>query len=531
MENNLEAFQDLIKSVHHSVKTMDIVERAKEDLLFPDRKLHRSQINIRGADHLEKYFLYEHKVLLLKEYFVVFEGKHRVSNQYRAIKQYSKNDFVIHPWLKNSFKRELIMLENLKHSKSILKLLEVIETERSFYLIFEHATPLSSTLRDFLRTSFDIQRMLTQVLIGLSEVNSFGFAMVNFGFDQIFLTSNCFNFKICGFNFVSKYDSKIDSHARKVNTDMICPFTLKRGFIHAATDSYSYGLIVLKTCELVNMTNFPIDFKDKNLVDKVEKSDIEDLKKDLILGLLEPRKICRLKIREVLAHACFNVYIQTDESYKDEILASYRAEFKVNKHGSRTYLGESKVSWGGRSWHPNHEGGLQSSQLTSNRNRKKSRRNSIYSKSTHKGSGGGKDSSKESITEMRRRENFLKAGKRKSKRRKSHHGLGNGKFHPLNKRSNFQTSHRVIRHEASDRTLKGSLGGRVKSSRHVRMDKNRRTGRPTVDSRLKGYKNLEEAEVVQFRRDQEKANKAKKEVGLFSRLFMLMGCYENREAG
>lgn len=304
-------------------KDLDFIE---ENYFFAERKLDKTKYHEvdKQTKLIEKYHIYSSKIISKCRDFMIVKAREKRTGTRRIAKIYSRDAY----W-KNleSLKLEGMILKNLKGSQSILKLIEILEHGKKVVLIYENAIPVK-----FLRKSqsnLEAKLMCISALIGICEVNSFGYSLIDFNIGNIFQTETG-DYKIGSLSHLTRIGGEISKGVLTSETSKyICPFVKESLNVNKSGDSYSFGIFLSEIITTENQTR-PATSREK------EKTCKENGLNEILIWTTKKSLRTRMKPYEILSDSYFKSLIHDYPNINSKITSSYKTgrEFKPVKDTS-----------------------------------------------------------------------------------------------------------------------------------------------------------------------------------------------------
>ena len=236
---------------------------------------------------------------------------------------------------------EISILKNLKNSKILLKVVDLILLDYNFVLVYEHGAPLCknclvSNQREF---SFDdikdLRKFEVEALVGLAEINSLGYAVHQIKPENLFIDAQG-NYKLGNFQ-------RFFGHGTASRAQPGSPTRLD-----ATTDSLTYGLLLLKSICRRKRVKIRAELgrlKSTHLIEKIHRSPkLNEKDKDLLTHLLTQDLSRRLKLMNVLVHEYFQDYINVNYHLHTKIRACFGQRMKAKQKEAAKMILSSKRS-------------------------------------------------------------------------------------------------------------------------------------------------------------------------------------------
>ena len=243
----------------NSSESIDLSNQKKQGHLFPLRKIQKLSPNPDLFGNEKTYYEYSisrNLVFYKNDQFSVVKGKHKKTKSLKIVKVYDKEG-LNNEDLVASVKREILLHQNLKNSKCILKLERTFETQTSIYFIYEGGQLVGKDVDKAFEGNHKIAKnALCQVMIGLGEVNSYGFSLISFNWNNVVLTADG-DFKIFNFwNLRPHKGIEEDEESANLGLDVeldeeykrtVDPNYLKYNNIGPATDTWPLAVLIADT--------------------------------------------------------------------------------------------------------------------------------------------------------------------------------------------------------------------------------------------------------------------------------------------
>lgn len=312
--SNLLAASNIIQSIH------------QDGQIFPERKLLEGKNSIPIKRSLDKYTVMTGNVLGWYKKFTLINLKDKKTNQLRLAKVYFKNVYL--KW-KSDIERELLILKNLKNSRTVLRILEIIECKGKIFWVYENATPFKTSM--LYEKKLHSDKLALDALIGLNEINSFGYSLLNFNSKNILITENN-EIKIAHFENLRKIGGKIlDRNLKKklIKQKWVCPSLKESLDVNSSVDVFSLGYFLLEMTKIeFSIKSDELDTSKKEFFIELEQDQrLPHEEKNLLSRLLEEKYFARLKLSDIILHSVFSNLLAEDFDLKDKIHASYSDNF------------------------------------------------------------------------------------------------------------------------------------------------------------------------------------------------------------
>lgn len=243
-------------------------------------------------------------------------GSHQNYSIYFATEKNSKSCFSVKEVSKSSnsdsilVHKEVRVLTKLDHP-NILKIFEIIESPRSFYIVYEYIT--GESLKDNLKKICDevgVCRYMNDILSALNYIHKLGYIHCDLNIDNIVL-SNLENkvCKISGFSFARHKDDLNLTDLNKINPLYASPELILSGKLSTQTDVWSMGIVLytLLVGRLPYTGRTLNEILNEIITNKLDLSNTTYLSlsvavRDLISKMLEFNPDTRITIESALRH-------------------------------------------------------------------------------------------------------------------------------------------------------------------------------------------------------------------------------------
>ena len=155
--------------------------------------------------------------------------------------------------LLKSVETEILVHENLKHSKNILKMLGTLESKSELFIIFESF--ISAAPNNEARYSEQGQRLLvTQVMLALAEINSLGFSCGYFDWSNVVKLGEL-EYRLFDFNYMTAHFKAITNASIRAEKGTLAPEINDLAKAFPKTDVWSLGHILLQAYDERNRSS------------------------------------------------------------------------------------------------------------------------------------------------------------------------------------------------------------------------------------------------------------------------------------
>ncbi|PAA53734.1 hypothetical protein BOX15_Mlig019665g1 [Macrostomum lignano] len=252
----------------------------------------------------------------------VCEGLHVLTGERVAVKIVSKETAKSDPYVAKNMRREGRILQLIRHS-NVVQLLEVMETEHSYYLVQElcHGGDFMSYLMKRRRlTEYETRKYIRQIVQAVNYMHSLGILHRDLKIENLLLTKD-HNVRIIDFG-LSNMVSAVPNENGGIVTQLCrtqcgspayaAPEVLAKKPYGTAVDVWSIGVNMFAMLS-GNLPFIVKPFSIKALYQKMMKQEFNPLPKtlsascrDLLLRLLNPQPETRIRLKDVMSHPWLN---------------------------------------------------------------------------------------------------------------------------------------------------------------------------------------------------------------------------------
>lgn len=289
----------------------------EENYFFPKREIKEEDFFEVSKETMliNKYHVYPSKIVFKDQKFIIVEAREKQTGRVRLAKIYSKDKYMS---VFEKSKLERTVLKNLENSKSFLKLIEILEHGKKVVFIYEYGLPIERLSQDL--SISDVKLMCVSILIGVCEVNSFGYSLVNFNSKNVFKSEEG-DYKIITLDNLTKIGGTIDERIlTQKSNHSICPFVKETLKVNMSADSYSFGIFFYQLLDTIRKDgNFLISRK-KNHHRKFHNAE----EREILRWTLDKSLRTRLKPYEILSDSFFEEFIRERPEFERRIRTSYK---------------------------------------------------------------------------------------------------------------------------------------------------------------------------------------------------------------
>jgi len=196
------------------------------------------------------YYLNQKTHILQTSFYELAKIRHKKTKETKITKIINRESLKLEKRFRNRLEIELKLHSNLKNSDSILKLEEVFETDKEIFLIYENGDFLLENLSNISQyySKNEIEDILADVMIGIAEINSFGYSTVCLDSSMVISvideTTEEKKIKIFNFPYITKYGNLPLPFNPKVYPKEFIP---DDRYVNAnnKTDSWTFGIFML----------------------------------------------------------------------------------------------------------------------------------------------------------------------------------------------------------------------------------------------------------------------------------------------
>uniref|UniRef100_A0A1I8HYN8 non-specific serine/threonine protein kinase n=1 Tax=Macrostomum lignano TaxID=282301 RepID=A0A1I8HYN8_9PLAT len=286
---------------------------------IPEEAFRVSQTTAKSYPHSKKVGNYlVGKNLGEGSFAKVKEGLHVVTGERVAIKIISKEKAKTDAYVRKNLRREGRILQQIRHS-NVVQLLEVLETENSYYLIVElcrGGDMMDHIVKKTRLSEAETKRYIRQVVLAIDYMHKLGILHRDLKIENLLLTDNQM-VKIIDFGLsnmvktIAEGDENIVTELCKTQCGSpayAAPEVLSHKPYGTAVDVWSIGVNMFAM--LTGNLPFTVKpFNIKALCQKMLSGEINALPKDisrncrdLLMKFLNPAPEARIKLRDVMAH-------------------------------------------------------------------------------------------------------------------------------------------------------------------------------------------------------------------------------------
>lgn len=300
-----------------------LLKKPEEISIFPinEKKLKKwpmvkSSINMRQSFHFER-----NNILASGFGYQVIKGLNKKNGQSKIIKIINCETFGGVTEAKKVIREELNIHKSLQHSDCVLKLEQVFEAREKIYMVYQEGTIMSSSYLEHHLKKRETEELLFNILIALVELNSLGLAMGYISAQNIVLTNQGYmnkeaaQFKLFNFCEVQEYGEKYQTNQE----DLKLGIGFDDKIVDSKTDSRCFGSLIAILYQKFshNLVSSPLNPQYLKLLQT--DSGLSHLERDLLSGIMEPKKEKRPNIKDLILH----------ELYFQKILKSKQLQQKV----------------------------------------------------------------------------------------------------------------------------------------------------------------------------------------------------------
>lgn len=170
-----------------------------------------------------------------------FKAKNKKTGKRVMIKVYQKSQ-IDQNSLKKCVETEILVHENLKQSRNILSMVATFESQTELFIVYQNFAGFVD-LNSLARTDLEQKCILSQVLLGLMEINSYGYSVGYIDTNNLVKINN-FDYRIFDLNYLTQHQKYIKNIQIR-NEIGIKPPELALGRVFSRSDVWSFGIFML----------------------------------------------------------------------------------------------------------------------------------------------------------------------------------------------------------------------------------------------------------------------------------------------
>jgi len=305
-------------------KSRDILEM-KFPMLFPMTKISKNLITPQESFNS---FVFSKSKIILSDVYDLTACTLKSGGGRRIAKIYDKQKIRVVKGLVEQIKTELICSLNLQKSRSILKLDYVIENKTHMYLIYEPAELIDQVLAKEIMSLQFLKKLFFQVTVGISELNSLGVGLLDFGKQNIAVTKEG-EYKIFSFHHIFEIDSKISKTSIPLDSENVAPEVKRYGDFTQSSQSWSLGILLLEMIKIFENSSDSLEKGKKKMKREESLREIYNFnmynkdEKDLLECLLSVSPTVRLQPKQILLHPYLLTFISGSPLILENLPKSY----------------------------------------------------------------------------------------------------------------------------------------------------------------------------------------------------------------
>jgi serine/threonine protein kinase len=171
-----------------------------------------------------------------------FKAKNRVTGKRLMAKVYNKKA-IQDLRLKKVIEQEILVHENLKQSKNILTMTSSFESETELFIMYQNFQGFVD-LKQNARNDFEQKCIFSQVVIGLMEINSFGYSVGYFDTNNLVKIGE-YDYRLFDLNYLTKHRRQIKNARISQELGVKAPEIDSTGKSFRKTDVWSLGIFML----------------------------------------------------------------------------------------------------------------------------------------------------------------------------------------------------------------------------------------------------------------------------------------------
>lgn len=219
--------------------------------------------------------------------------------------------------------KELAMHESLSSSLTLLKLEEVIETDKQVFLFYEDGEIMNKGQIFSMVVKSDFRMLFSSIAIALCEINSLGLAVGLLEAKNVVKIGSDSNpvYKLFNFGNLTKYGERVkETYNRDAKVNMN---KLKDYKANPRLDSRALGIFMAKSLKMMAYSLNGHPFNTQYLKNLMEDHGLDHDEKDLISGLTAVNYDKRLILQDVLLHSYFLDIIIKSYKLQKQITATF----------------------------------------------------------------------------------------------------------------------------------------------------------------------------------------------------------------